>query len=53
VLTSLVDGDSPTLAAKKIGVSVWTIRTQLKAIMDKTNCRSQREIMLLVSVGTP
>lgn len=53
VLASLIDGDSPRLAAEKIGVSVWTIRTQLKAIMDKTNCRSQRELMLLVSTGTP
>ncbi|MEZ5960030.1 MAG: helix-turn-helix transcriptional regulator [Hyphomonadaceae bacterium] len=53
VLASLIDGDSPKVAAEKIGVSVWTIRTQLKAIMDKTNCRSQRELMLLVSTGTP
>lgn len=52
-LASLIDGDSPRLAAETIGVSVWTIRTQLKAIMDKTNCRSQRELMLLVSTGTP
>ncbi|MGE3249309.1 MAG: helix-turn-helix transcriptional regulator [Hyphomonadaceae bacterium] len=53
VFATLADGDSPRQAAEKLGVSVWTIRTQLKAIMDKTDCRSQRELILLVSAGTP
>lgn len=45
----LVDGSTLTEAAEKLHVSVATLRTQLKAIFDKTHTHRQAELVVLIS----
>jgi DNA-binding CsgD family transcriptional regulator len=43
VAESLLEGLSPNEYAQKSGVSIATVRTQLRAIYEKTGTRSQAE----------
>ncbi|MFM9835856.1 MAG: helix-turn-helix transcriptional regulator, partial [Methylophilaceae bacterium] len=50
----LCEGSTPSECAKNMGVSISTIRSQLRALMEKTNSRRQAELLtkLLSSPST-
>ncbi|HEV7735335.1 MAG TPA: helix-turn-helix transcriptional regulator [Candidatus Binatia bacterium] len=47
----LVNGRSPEEAATELGVSIHTVRTQLKHVLGKTGARRQAELMRLFLLG--
>lgn len=47
----IVSGAGLTEAAARLGVSVNTAKTQLKAIFAKTGCHSQSELVRTISAG--
>lgn len=49
--TLLVNGRSPEEAAGELGVSIHTVRTQLKHVLGKTGARRQAELIRLVLLG--
>jgi DNA-binding CsgD family transcriptional regulator len=49
--TLLVNGRSPEEAATELGVSIHTVRTQLKHVLGKTGARRQAELVRLVLLG--
>lgn len=49
--TLLVNGLSPEEAATELGVSIHTVRTQLKHVLGKTGARRQAELVRLVLLG--
>ncbi|MDP4301068.1 helix-turn-helix transcriptional regulator [Leptothrix discophora] len=53
VLAALCDGDTPTEVAQRFGVAVSTVRSQIAAIRQKTQCGSIRELVRRVAVLPP
>jgi DNA-binding CsgD family transcriptional regulator len=50
----IIDGDDLPAAARKLGVSINTVRTHLQRLFDKTGVRSQTALVrALLSVTTP
>lgn len=49
----LASGQSLAEAARKLGVSMNTVRTQSKRIFSKTGTRSQADLVLLLTKGVP
>jgi DNA-binding CsgD family transcriptional regulator len=45
IAIKLCEGNSPSECAKNMGVSITTIRTQLRALMEKTNSHRQTELL--------
>jgi DNA-binding CsgD family transcriptional regulator len=53
VLAALCDGDTPSEVAQRFGVAVSTVRSQIAAIRQKTQCSSIRELVRRVAVLPP
>jgi DNA-binding CsgD family transcriptional regulator len=45
IAIKLCEGNTPAECAKNMGVSITTIRTQLRALMDKTHSHRQAELL--------
>jgi DNA-binding NarL/FixJ family response regulator len=51
VLHALVDGKSPETVAREHGVSMNTVRKQIAAVMDKTGCTRQIDLVRMALSG--
>jgi DNA-binding CsgD family transcriptional regulator len=48
---AIVGGDRPAEAAKRFGVTLGTVRNQLKAVFAKTGARNQADLVRLALTG--
>jgi DNA-binding CsgD family transcriptional regulator len=53
VLAALCDGDDPSGIARRFGVAVSTVRSQIASIRQKTRSTSIRELVRQVAVLPP
>ncbi len=53
ILDLLIDNVAPATIAKRREVSEWTVRAQIKSILNKTGTHSMRDLMLAVSTLPP
>ena len=53
VACALLEGRSPKQTAARLGISVHTVRTHLKRIMETTYARRQAELVRMLSLAIP